>query len=117
MDSTTTLLLIDIGIYVTYALLGVAVLGALASTVKGIVSRPGKGLIMFAVGLIGALAVFFVAWTMSSGADISEILLEKTGTSQWWIRPVGTGMIMFYMLFACAILAVIGTEVMRPFKK
>jgi len=115
--SSTVLLLIDIGIYTTYVLLGLALLGALVAVVKGLTTSTKKGLMMSAVGFVGALVVFFVAWIVSSGADVSEILLEKTGTSQWWVRPIGAGLVMFYILLITAALAVIGTEVMRPFKK
>jgi H+/Cl- antiporter ClcA len=116
MSTTTVLLLIDIGIYITYALLGLAVLGALVAAVRGLFANP-KGLKMVLVGLVGVAIVLFISWVFSSGADISEVLLDKTGTSQWWVRPVGTGLFAFYILLASTILLLIGTEVARPFKK
>jgi len=116
MSHTTTLLLIDIGIYVTYALFGLALLGALIAIVRGLFANP-KGMKMALVGFIGVAAVLTVAWVFSSGADISEILLEKTGTAPFWVRPVGAGLFAFYILFALTILLLIGTEIARPFKK
>jgi hypothetical protein len=116
MESSTTSLLIDIGIYTTYALFGIAALGALFSAVRGFVTSPG-GAKMALLGMLGIVAVFAVSWVLSSGTDMSEILFEKAKTSMWWSRPVGAGLISFYLLFAIVLVTVIATEVIRPSKK
>jgi len=115
MDKTT-LLLVDIGIYVTYALFGIAALGAIFAAARGFVTNPGK-MKTALFGIVGVVVVFGASWALSSGTDVSELLFEKTGTSQSWSRPVGAGLYSFYILFSCTILAVIGTEVVRPSKK
>jgi hypothetical protein len=114
--SSTVLTLINIGLIVTYVLFGIAALGALFSGVKGLLGNP-KGIKMALFGLLGVAVVVVAAMALSSGSDISEILLEKTGTSQGWVRPIGAGLIAFYILFACTVIAVIGTEVIKPNRK
>jgi len=111
-----TLTLVSIGLIVTYVLFGIAAGGAIISGAKALMVNP-KGAVMALLGLVGIVVVLGAAFVLSSGSDISEILLEKTGTAHWWVRPVGAGLIAFYILFACTITLVIATEAMRPFKK
>jgi len=111
-----TLTLVNIGLIVTYVLFGTAALGALAVAAKSFITNP-KGIKMAVIGLVGIIIVAAASFGLSSGSDISEVLLEKTGTSQWWVRPTGAGLIAFYILFICTVASVIVTEAMRPFKK
>jgi ribose/xylose/arabinose/galactoside ABC-type transport system permease subunit len=114
--STFWKLFIDIGMYVTYALLGVAALGAIFSAVRGFITNP-KGIKSALLGLVAIAAVFGISIGLSSGTDISEVLLDKTGTPQGWVRWIGAGLFSFYILFACTVVTVIATEVIRPSKK
>jgi len=109
-------LIINIGLILTYALFGLAAIGAIVSAVRSLIANP-KGIKMALLGVVCIAAVVGIAFGLSSGSDISEFLLEKTGTSQWWVRPVGAGLFTFYILFAGTIILLIGTEIMRPFKK
>jgi len=111
-----TLTLVNIGLIVTYVLFGVAALGAFAVAAKSLITNP-KGIKMALIGLIGIAIIAVASFGLSSGSDIPEILLEKTGTSQFWVRPTGAGLIAFYILFMCTVALVIATEAMRPFKK
>jgi hypothetical protein len=69
------------------------------------------------IGVVGTLVVLTIAMFLSSGTDISDLVLEKTKTPQSWSRWVGAGLITTYFLFGCALLSLIAVEVMRPFKK
>ena len=111
-----TLTLVNIGIIVTYALLGIAVFGAIGSGVRGFITSP-KGGKMALFGILGIAVVILVAFGLSSSSDVSEVLLQKTETPQWWVRPVGAGLISFYILFIGVFALLIATEAMRPFKK
>jgi Mn2+/Fe2+ NRAMP family transporter len=116
MESSTTLLLIEICIYITYDLFCVSALGELFSAVRGFITSP-KGAKTALLGLVAIAIVFGISIGLSSGMDISEVLLEKTGTPQGWVRWIGAGLISFYILFACTVITVIATEVIRPSKK
>jgi len=116
MEYTTVLSLVNIGLIVTYTLLGIALLGAVWATVKGLLANP-KGAKMALLGLVGVAVIIFLAYLFSSGSDISEIVLDKTNTAQWWVRPVGTGLLTFYILFIGVVGLILTTEVLRPFKK
>ena len=110
------LILIDIGMIVTYALFGIAILGAIIAAFKGLIANP-KGARTALIGLFAIVAVVGIAFVLSSGSDVSEIFLEKTETPHSWVRPIGAGLFSFYILFGCAVTTLIGTEIMRPFKK
>jgi H+/Cl- antiporter ClcA len=114
--SSSTLLLIDIGIYITYALFGIAALGALFSGVRGMMTNP-KNSKMALFGLVGIVVVFAISMGLSSGTDVNELLFEKTGTPISWSRWVGAGLISFYILFVCVIVTVVAAEVIKPSKK
>jgi hypothetical protein len=116
MESSTTLLLIDIGLYITYALFGVAAFGAIFSAARGFITNPGRAK-MALFGMFAIIAIFAASWVLSSGTDVNEFVFEKAGTSLWWSRPVGAGLISFYLLFAIVVVAVIATELIRPSKK
>jgi len=109
-------LIIDIGVITTYVLLGLAAFGVFVSAIRSLVANP-KGLKMALIGFVGVGIVVAAAFGLSSGSDVSEVLLEKTGTAHWWVRPVGAGLFAFYILLASTIVLLIATEVMRPFKK
>jgi len=110
------LVLIDIGIIATYALLGIALLGALGAGVRSLIAKPqgAKGVL---IGLVGIAVVIGISTGLSAGFDVNEALLERTGTAQWMVHPVGAGLISFYILLGCTFLLLIGTEIWRPFKK
>ncbi|MDR0438382.1 MAG: hypothetical protein LBH22_08820 [Bacteroidales bacterium] len=116
MSHSTVLLLINIGLIITYILFGLAVIGALIAAGKSFATSRGNSK-MALLGAFGIVVIFIVSWFLSSGTDISEILFERTGTPLWWSRPVGAGLISFYILFICVVSTVIGTEIMKPFKK
>ncbi|MCL2683140.1 MAG: hypothetical protein FWE63_06640 [Bacteroidales bacterium] len=116
MSHSTVLLLVNIGLIITYILFGIAVIGALIAAGKALTTSRGSSK-MTLLGALGIIVIFAVSWFLSSSTDISEILFERTGTSLWWSRPIGAGLISFYILFICVVGTVIGTEIMKPFKK
>jgi len=108
--------LIDIGFVLTYALFGFALLGAIASGVRALIANP-KGAKSVLIGVVALLAVAFISFGLSSGTGVSEALLERTETAAWVVRPVGAGLISFYILLGCSFLLLAGTEIWKPFKK
>jgi hypothetical protein len=107
---------IDVAIIVSYALLGIATLGAVMAGVRSLVANP-QGAKRVLIGLVGIAAVIGIAFALSTDTGVSEVLLERTETAAWVVRPVGAGLISFYILFGFAFLSLIGTEIWRPFKK
>ena len=135
MEYSTVLSLVNIGLIVTYVLLGIALLGALGGGIISLILDIIAGGIKIAggvvnffmeiikrskgalIGVVGIMLVVGLAFVFSSGSDISEIVLDKTNTAQWWVRPVGTGLLTFYILLIGTVGLILTTEVLRPFKK
>jgi formate-dependent nitrite reductase membrane component NrfD len=110
-------LMADYGIGLSYILLGLAVVGAILSSVLGIARNPG-GLKQAGIG-IGVFAVVFgIAYFMSSDSvpqtSLSPEVMETItpSVSKW----VGTGLYAFYILFLAAIAAAVYSEVSKLFK-
>lgn len=105
------------GIGLTYVLLGVAVVGAVLSSILGTVRNPG-GIKQAAIGIGAFIVVFGIAYVLAS-EDIPQTSLnpeemEKiTGSVS---RNVGTGLIAFYILFLAAIAATVYSEISKLFK-
>jgi uncharacterized membrane protein len=107
---------IDIAIVIVYALLGVATLGALGAGVRSLAAKP-QGAMRALIGVGALIVVAVTAFLLATSGNVSDALLERTGTAYWAVRPVGAGLISFYILFGSAFLLLIGTEIWRPFKK
>ncbi len=105
------------GIGITYILLGVAVVGAVLSSVLGMIQNPG-GLKRAGIGIVAFLAVFGIAYALASDAipqtSLSPEEMESiTGSVS---RRVGTGLMAFYILFLVAIAATVYSEISKLFK-
>jgi len=111
-----TLMWIDIAIIIVYTLLGLALLGAIGAGIRSLVAKP-QGAMRALIGVFGLVVVIGTAFLLATGGNVSEALLERTNTADWTVRPVGAGLISFYILFGSAFLLLIGTEIWRPFKK
>lgn len=105
------------GIGITYVLLGIAVVGAILSSVLGIVRNPG-GIKQAAIGIVAFLVVFGIAYVLASDSvpqtSLSPEEMESiTGDVS---RRVGTGLYAFYILFLAAIAATVYSEISKLFK-
>lgn len=109
-------ILINIGMYAIYVLLGLAILALIFFAIKQFAENIAKEKETL-WGLLGLILVFVVSYLLSSPSDISPLAFEKTGTSYELSKIIGGGLISFYILFILAIFAIIGTESYRPFKK
>lgn len=109
-------ILINIGLYLTYVLFAIALVALLIFSIVQFIGNIGKSKETL-FGLIGLLVVFAISYIISSPTDISESLFEKVGTDYGMSKLIGSGLIAFYILFVIAIVALLVSEVTRPFKK
>lgn len=105
---------VNAGIYITYALIGIAIVGILFFSIANLGKSKGgaKGIL---IGIIGLVAVFGIAYAISTGADATT-LFEKHDITEATSRRVGMGLFAFYILSAAAILSILYVEVTRLFK-
>lgn len=105
--------MLDIALYVLYAFFGIAAIAAIGFALINIVSKPG-GLVRAAIG-IGALAVlFFISYALSSGEITAAD--RASGLTEGSSKVIGAALIMFYIAFILAILALIYSEITKAFK-
>lgn len=108
--------LVNIGMFVVYALFAVALVALLYFAVTQFIDniRRSKTTLYAVVALV---VVYLIAYLCSSPTDVSEAFLEKTGTSLSASKFIGSGMLMFYILFFGTIVTLLGVEVAKLFKK
>ncbi len=107
--------MVDTGIYLTYVLIGICIVGILGFSVANIAKNPG-GAKSALIG-IGALAlVFIITYVMSDGSDATTVYADE-GITETTSKRVGMGLGTFYVLTAGAILAILYVEVSRLFSK
>ncbi len=107
---------IDVLMYVVYVLAIIAVVAAIGFS---IVQFGGniKNSKYTLFGLLGLVVIFVVSYALSSGTDISPELFEKTGSDYGSSKLIGAGMYTIYAVMALAVISIVVTEIIRPFKK
>lgn len=103
-------LLINIGIYVTYGLLVIAVLASVAFPIIQFVQdiRKAKGTL---IGLGVLLFVLLISWAFASSAPFEE---HNVGSAV--SKLIGGGIIATFMLIVIGLAAAIYTEVSKLIK-
>lgn len=105
--------IINIGIYLTYALLGLCIIVALVFPLIQLVTNFGKAKTAV-FGIIG-LAIIVVLGYFFSSAEVSEVA-TKMGVGPNGVRLIGAGLITTYILMGIALLAAILSTVSKQFK-
>ncbi|NLF41487.1 MAG: hypothetical protein GX587_02210 [Bacteroidales bacterium] len=105
--------IINIGIYLTYVLLGICVLVALVFPLVQLVTNFSKAKTAV-FGILG-LAIIVVLGYLFSSTEVSEVAI-KMGVGPNGVRLIGAGMITTYILMGIALLAAILSTVTKQFK-
>jgi hypothetical protein len=106
---------INIGIYLTYILIGAAVIGILFFSVTNIAKNP-KAAKSALVGIGGLVVVFGITYALSTGADAGMYSTDEEVVTEGTSKLVGMGLSSFYVLAALTILSILYVEVTRLFK-
>jgi len=100
--------IIDIGFYIAYALLGITVLATIIFPVRYLIKYPRES--KYSMISIGIMAFILLIGYLISGGEIPAIFEKyKIGSSQF--KLVGGGLITVYILTIAAIIAVVYTEI------
>ncbi|NPV37001.1 MAG: hypothetical protein HPY80_10085 [Bacteroidales bacterium] len=105
--------IINIGLYITYALVAVALVSMVLFPIFNMVTnfQRAKG------GLLSALVLFAViAAAIALSPAEQGLLYEKYSISPFQSKLIGGGLLATYLLFAGIFLAAIYTEVSKWFK-
>jgi hypothetical protein len=105
--------LIDIGIYISYALLFVAVLAMIVLPLMNAIKAPGD-MAKSAMGL-GALVVLFIIAFLISGSELTSAQ-QAAGITESGSKMIGAGLTMFYFVFVIAVISMIYSEISKALK-
>jgi len=101
------------GIILTYILLAVAAITAIGFPIKYIISHPKKAKEV-GIALGGLLVVYLIA-TLLASDEVTEHY-TKFGVTETISKQVGTGLFLFYILGAGAIISILYSEVTKMLK-
>ncbi len=100
--------MLDIGLYLSYLLLGLATVAAIVLPAINI-ARNRKSLVQSGIG-VGALTVLFVIAYALSGDEVSASA-AALGITPTVSRLIGAGLIMYYITQVVAVLGLVYSEV------
>lgn len=107
--------LINIGLIVTYSLLGIALLTLVGFSIKFLIVNIKKSKATL-FGVIGLLVVFVISYLLSSSTDVSQVVFEKTGTDYGFSKLIGSGLILTYIMFILVVLTAAYSAVSKMMK-
>ena len=102
------------GIILTYILLATAAIAAIAFPIMHLVANPKKAK-QAGIGLAGLLVVYILAFLLASD-EVTEHY-SKFNVTDTQSKQVGTGLIVFYILAAGAVISALYTEVGKMINK
>ena len=106
--------LINIGIILTYLMVGLAALTAVSFGIKNMIQKTGSAKkTLFTIG--GLIAIIIIAYITASDEVLNEYKKYNITTSA--SKQVGMGLITFYILIFGAIAAVLYSELSKMFSK
>jgi hypothetical protein len=105
--------MLDVGLYLTYTLVAVAVISAIGFAVINSVRTPGA--LMKTLIAIGVLVVLFgLAYALSS--DTVSMEGAALGITSTKSKLIGAGLILLYITLGGSILALIYSEISKTIK-
>ena len=105
--------MLDVGLYVLYVLLFIAVAAAIIFPLINSISNPSS-LLKSGIGVIVMLVLFGIAYAVSDAALPRSAI--AAGLSESSVKLIGAGLIMFYIVLVLAVLALIYSEISKAFK-
>ncbi|MDG2138713.1 MAG: hypothetical protein P8J77_00730 [Flavobacteriales bacterium] len=106
--------LINIGIIITYIMIGFAALSAISFGVKKMLSNT-KNAKKTLYAILGLIVVCILSYLIASDEILNSYEKYKISASE--SKNVGMGLIMFYILSALAVGAVLYSELSKAFSK
>jgi uncharacterized membrane protein len=104
---------IDIGMYITYFLFGLALISAIVLPAINIAKSPA-GLVKSLFGIGGLAVLFGVAYALS-GSEVTA-KAAALGVSATSSKMIGAGLTLFYFVLFISIIGVIYSEINKALK-
>lgn len=113
MFNTSSDLLLDILMWWSYALVGIAVLVTLILPLINTIQNP-KNAMRSVIGIAGVAVIVGIAFLFSSGETITTAVTVYD--NELVLKLSDTGLYTTYVAFAAAIISVVAGEVSKTFK-
>jgi hypothetical protein len=105
--------MLDIGLYTLYVLLFIAVAAAIIFPLINSIANP-SGIVRTGI-VVGIVVVLFgISYALSS-SDLPRSAVAA-GLSESSVKLIGAGLIMFYIVLALSVLALIYSEISKALK-
>ena len=104
---------INIGLYVSYVLMGIAILSAIVLPLINSMDDTSS-LIRAGIGVGIVLVLYLISWAISGNEVIDAYI--KWDIGEGISKAIGGALIMMYMLFIVAIGGIIYTEISKAVK-
>ncbi len=104
----------DVVLYISYALVIVAALGAIVLPLINSLGEP-KTLIKTGIGLVGLIVVFGVSYAIA-GDEVTAVYTNHDVETSGASKLIGGTIVMMYVMLIGAILGIVFTEVAKNFK-
>jgi hypothetical protein len=104
---------IDIGLYLSFLLLGLATAAAVLLPLINAIKHPA-GLVKSLIG-VGALVVLFIVSYSLSGSELSAKAVAL-GVDESGSKLIGAGLILFYLVFVISVVGVVYSEINKALK-
>jgi hypothetical protein len=104
--------MLDVGLYIFYALLGIAVVTAVVFPIVNAIKTPGA-LLRSLAGIAALLVLFGIAYALSDGTLSQRNAAVISPTEG---RLISAGLILFYITLILSALAVIYSEITKALR-
>ncbi len=102
--------IVDIMIYLAYALLGLGVIAAIVMPLINSISDP-KSLLGGLIGIVFLLIIYGVAYAISQG-DVTSVYM-RFGVDGGMSKLVGASIISMYILLGLSVLGIVFSEIYK----
>lgn len=109
-------ILINIGMYLVYALFVCGILAAVGFSIYQFIGNVKQSKTAL-YGILALVVIFLIAYFTASTTDVSAAVVEKAGLSHGGVKMLGAGMNVFYILVVVTLGTLVYFEVARLFKK
>ncbi len=103
----------DIGLYIGYLFLGIAVVTSIALPLINAIKSPA-GLLKSLFSVAGLIIIFILAYALS-GSELSTKAVAL-GVDASGSKMIGAGLIMFYIVFIVSAVGVVYSEINKALK-
>jgi len=104
---------VDIGIYICYIFLGIALVSSVVLPLLNALKHPA-GLVKSLLGVGGLVVLFIVAYSFS-GSEVSAKAIAM-GIDESSSKMIGAGLILFYIVLVTASVGIVFSEISKSLK-